>query len=749
MTEVASTASGLLTIRSLRQNPSLAPQGEHHWVFIRRFLPMVHGMAAALIPENPAAAEEVSVAVFEAFAAKWRKLPQKTFVAAWLVHSTVFAVARERYRIGLPARSAIPAALRAQFLFKRLVGFKPHLANPLILRFLQDEQLDRVATAMGKKLSRVSKWLNSGLDKLTKPTISISKKLGLPQTTPSELLRLTPALLIEERFVVMATRMIEAAAAPKRSPLATAMLKDWAWRNFFETLCQVGMAAGTAVLVFATILGTFIALVASGKLNLNQFFLRNNQKEIVKRFPGIDQPARPWTPPALAFPQTSADLYKTTNIWPATIRFTSAQWKAVQPQSIQPERMNQNGKFTLRNPKATRSGLAGVVGIDFPYSEGSFEFAGQTFDKVGVRYRGNGTYLNSLWGNKQSFKVDLNRIVKKQDIAKINTLNFVNSVPDFSYLKDALAQKLFRELGAAAPRTAYAYLTMHAPGKLDNQPLGLYLLIENIDADFAKDRFGSKDVPIFKPVTYELFHDWGDIWDDYAAIFDLKTKATLEQKARVVELAKLVSHASDEEFAQKIADYLDFEEYAAFVAGHVLTSSYDGYLNNGQNFYVYLDPRSNKFGFIPWDQDHGWGEFGYVSTADKRENASIWRPATYDNKFLNRVLKVEAFKEIYRRKLEQGLAGPFTVERLYREIDALAAVIRPAVAAESDFRLARFETAISTNWVSGPRDGHGMSGAEGPAAPPHQLKRFIHARVKSVREQLDGKHEGDRLGGMY
>src|SRR5204863_3855344 len=156
----------------------------------------------------------------------------------------------------------------------------------------------------------------------------------------------------------------------------------------------------------------------------------------------------------------------------------------------------------------------------------------------------------------------------------------------------------------------------------------------------------------------------------------LKTKATKEQLSRVIELSELVTHVGDKEFARKLPEYLDLEEYAAFVAGHVLLSTYDGYFTDGQNFYLYLDPRSNKFGFIPWDQDTAWGAFAYLGTAEKRENASIWKPAAYDNRFLKRVMKVEAFRSIYRRKLEEGLAGPFTVDRLNREIDRLAAVLR-------------------------------------------------------------------------
>ena len=87
------------------------------------------------------------------------------------------------------------------------------------------------------------------------------------------------------------------------------------------------------------------------------------------------------------------------------------------------------------------------------------------------------------------------------------------------------------------------------------------------------------------------------------------------------------------------------------------------------------------------------------------------------------------------------LEGPFTANRLYHRIDLIGAIIRPAVAAESDFRLKRFDIAISTNWLTGPRDG----APEGPRAPVHQIKRFIAGREQSVRDQLEGKTEGDIL----
>src|SRR5262249_52142496 len=151
-------------------------------------------------------------------------------------------------------------------------------------------------------------------------------------------------------------------------------------------------------------------------------------------------------------------------------------------------------QMNLRNPKARRSGLAGVMGIDYNWTEARLDFASLTFSNVAVRYRGNGTFVNSLFGPKQSFKVDLHKFSKNQNLAGEHTLNFVNAIPDNSYLHDTLGERLFRDLGVPAPRTSYAYLSMvvGTSSQATNQPLGLYVLIEDIDREFAKNRFGPK-----------------------------------------------------------------------------------------------------------------------------------------------------------------------------------------------------------------------------------------------------------------
>jgi hypothetical protein len=64
-------------------------------------------------------------------------------------------------------------------------------------------------------------------------------------------------------------------------------------------------------------------------------------------------------------------------------------------------------------------------------------------------------------------------------------------------------------------------------------------------------------------------------------------------------------------------------------------------------------------------------------------------------------------------------------------------VLRSPIAAESDFRLNKFEQAIGAKPLEPPR-GDPM----GSDRQAHQIKRFIDNRAVSVRHQLDGKSKG-------
>jgi spore coat protein CotH len=319
----------------------------------------------------------------------------------------------------------------------------------------------------------------------------------------------------------------------------------------------------------------------------------------------------------------------------------------------------------------------------------------------------------------------------------LDELTFNSLVWDYSCLGEALGFEFFRDAGVPASRTAYAWLSASVAGQWNRKPLGLYLMIEPVDNDFAAERFGSKKTPVFKPVTYNLFEYLGEDWSAYAPIYDLKTEATQEQRRSVIEFARLVSSGTDAEFVARTGDFVDLDEFARFLAGEVLLSNYDSILADGQNFHMYLDPRSNKFGFIPWDLDAAWGNF-WLASKGEMERASIWHPWVGENRFIERVMALEEFRRVYRAHLEDFLSRLFVPERMHRRIDEIASVIHDPIAAVSGLRLDKMEQAVGMKPVT-PSPGENLRGLNRPA---YELKRFIEKRAQSVRRQLDGESKG-------
>ncbi len=703
-------------------------------------------------------AQEVTRAVFLVLARRARRLRKKIVLAGWLFQITALTCRKRGCKprrlglwrwLGLGRRREVSAdeSLWTQVslgLDAELDRLQPAQRNAVLLRTLLGWDWESVTGVLRTSERRAVKRDERGLRKLAQrlrrrgvsvgvePLEQVCSVEGcaapLPEGLASEILSAIEQRPGKRPALKLARRTLNALA--------------WArWRRRFV----IGVPA--FILSLATIVGlAWYVSSLSGHSRLFSMLLTWSAREEAKKAPGMMLPARPW--PTEAASQgasavgvhTAQDLYQTTNIWLAHLSFSREQWSVVQPKRIAPlpNFLQPDGTVLLRNPKAQRSGLAGVVGFDFNWASADLDFGGVAFTNVAARVKGNGTYLASLYGDKRSYKVDLNKYAKGQKLGEAKELNFHNLLADRSCLSDALAYEFFRDAGVPAPRTAYAYFSVSVEGQWDRKPLGLYAMVEPVDEAFALEHFGSKHTPLFKPVTYELFKDLGDDWAAYAAIYDLKTQATTAQLRRVIEFARLVTHASDQEFAQRLGEFLDLERFARYLAGEVLLSNYDGFLTDGQNFYLYLDPNSNKLGFIPWDLDLSWGGFFLIGTATQRERASIWHPWVGQHRFLERVLAVEEFRQLYRAQLEDLFARLFVPSRLSERIDAVAQFLRSPIAAESDFRLRKFEQAVSGQRAEDTSDGT----AQGANRPAHQLKRFIAARAVSVREQLDGKSQG-------
>ncbi|MBL9168792.1 MAG: CotH kinase family protein [Verrucomicrobiales bacterium] len=433
-----------------------------------------------------------------------------------------------------------------------------------------------------------------------------------------------------------------------------------------------------------------------------------------------------------------SDIFRFTNVWTVHLSLTPEQWEAMEPKQNRQAGGRRGGSF-LQGPEGGRNGIAAAFGYVYDYVRADLEFGTNRFKDVGVRYKGNGTFLSSRESLKRSLKLDLNQFVKGQKLAGMSQLNLHNSVRDPSGMNEAIAYRLFQDGGVPAPKTAYAKVYVTVPGKHDRRYLGLYDLIEDVGNTFAEERFGVRKGAVFKPVTPNLFSNLGDEWKSYNQTYDPKGELTEDQKRRVIEFSKFVSAASDSDFAAKVADYVDLDNVTRYMALTTWLVDMDGILGPGQNYYLYLHPKTQKFHFVPWDQDQPFGQFPR-GTQEQRENLSIHKPWTGQNRFLDRLYKCESFQKLYLARLAEFNKTILQPDRIHQQTDMLAAILRAPIQEESPARLAEFQKAAS---------GEKMTVAMGPGlgdTPVVPLKSFIKARGRSIADQLEGKLEGKTIG---
>jgi spore coat protein H len=138
--------------------------------------------------------------------------------------------------------------------------------------------------------------------------------------------------------------------------------------------------------------------------------------------------------------------------------------------------------------------------------------------------------------------------------------------------------------------------------------------------------------------------------------------------------------------------------------------------------------------------------------------------------------KVESFKKLYIAHLSEFSETIFKPKRFHKQVEELAAALRPAVRDESEFKLERFNKVVAGESVEPVRFGGGGPGGPANDGPQRRggdqgggpvaggggpggggmrmggfgqsvkpIKGFVDARAQSVADQLAGKSEGMAL----
>ena len=368
------------------------------------------------------------------------------------------------------------------------------------------------------------------------------------------------------------------------------------------------------------------------------------------------------------------------------------------------------------------------------------------FKSIGVRYKGNSSFTRSTGAAPllANFKLKIDLYGTKGTWDGHKTFNLQSGVVDASRMRDHVMYWLFRTAGVPAPRTTYAEVVFNVPGVYQDTSAGLFTIIEDVNGKFIERVLPPGKGLLMKPEQLGGgIRKLGDSWSQYATKLRPDREATLHEQQRVMDFGSLIS-GDVETFRANVRSYLDVDQFLRFLAVNAFATNWDSYLTGSHNFYFYLDPRDDRFRFVPWDQDlslqmRGMPGGGMTQVRIVRPDgtvvngnavgnvvvngnfvvngatvpvtnaptpatpgADILRPANASQTLITRLLDDPTIEAQYRAIIRELSATAFSVTELTKLMDALEAVNPGRTGSPRDYVLLRARTVeqLIASWDS-------------------------------------------------
>lgn len=238
-------------------------------------------------------------------------------------------------------------------------------------------------------------------------------------------------------------------------------------------------------------------------------------------------------------------------------------------------------------------------------------FDGKTWNKVGVRFKGNSS-LMTAWRSgtdRIPFKLDFNQFadqypeIKNQRFYGFRQMSLSTNMGDDSQMRDALAYDLLQASGLPAAETGfYEVFLDHGGGR---QSLGVYTAVEVIDDTVVARAFHGDKGNIYEgdgpgvslatgtfdqiPTSFQKENnkssDWSDVQGLYTVLHDDRRKTDPAAWRLALEAR------------------FDVPSFLKWLALSAVMQHWDTYGGMTHNFYLYDDPATNRLTWISWDHN--------------------------------------------------------------------------------------------------------------------------------------------------
>ncbi|MCC6724378.1 MAG: CotH kinase family protein [Saprospiraceae bacterium] len=347
-----------------------------------------------------------------------------------------------------------------------------------------------------------------------------------------------------------------------------------------------------------------------------------------------------------------------------------------------------------------------------------------TVENIGIKIKGN----TSIWANKKSFRISFNTYEEGRKWQGLEKLNLNGNHNDPLSARAKISCDLLRSMGVIGSRANHVKLYVNGIY------YGLYINVEHVDEQFVKLRYGSDEGNLYKclwPADLVFKGNNPNLYKEELGgrrAYELVTNTSLDDYSDLAQFIAVLNNTPIADLPCELEKLFNVDAYLKTLAFDVLDGNWDGYAYNKNNFYLYHNPVTDKFEYIPYDLDNTLG-IDWLGVDWITQNVYSWAPTNQARPLVQRLMAVPAYKKRFTQYMRSFLQTVFTTESLFPYLDSLKALIRPALQADSyypqdyGFDMDDFDNA----WFTELPFNH----------TPVGLKPYIQGRRSSALQQLN------------
>lgn len=304
-------------------------------------------------------------------------------------------------------------------------------------------------------------------------------------------------------------------------------------------------------------------------------------------------------------------------------------------------------------------------------------YEGETYEAVGVHFRGFTSYMNIRNSQKKSFNISLDFENTDQRLLGYKTLNLNNCYEDPSFMREALYSHL---AGMNTPLFKVNFVKL----VINGENWGIYSNVQQLNRDFYNEWFTeNKGANWRAEMTGGFGFTFGEGYcslnylgmdsTSYKKYYNLKSSKIEHPWEKLVDGCVYLNLSPTEDLYDSLQHYLDVDRSLWHIANEIAFTDEDGYVNKGgSDYFVYYDKATDRITPIDYDANSTFLIKEVNLSPYHRENNSKYP-------LINKLFSNPELKQRYTAHLRTIIKNCFDEEYTNSVIDRFADLIASEV----------------------------------------------------------------------